>query len=100
MKTKLERINEISKENPKEVFTSIYHLIDKELLLKCHKELDGKKASGIDDMTKAEYDENLAENIDNLVNKLKNKTFKPTPAKRVYIPKSNRKIKRVSNSYI
>lgn len=93
METKLERIAKISKENPKEVFTSIYHLINKELLLKCHKELDGNKASGIDDITKAEYSENLQENIDKLVNRLKDKTFKPTPAKRVYIPKANGKMR-------
>ena len=93
METKLERIAKISKGNPKEVFTSIYHLINKELLLKCHKELDGNKASGIDDMTKAEYNENLQENINKLVNSLKDKTFKPTPAKRVYIPKANGKMR-------
>ena len=57
METKLARITEISKEKPKEVFTSIYHLINKELLLQCHKELDGKKAKGIDGTTKAEYEE-------------------------------------------
>lgn len=93
METKLARITEISKEKPKEVFTSIYHLINKELLLQCHKELDGKKAKGIDGTTKAEYEENLEQNIEALVEKLKNKAFKPCPAKRVYIPKTNGKMR-------
>ena len=93
METKLERITEISKQRPKEVFTSIYHLINKELLLQCHKELDGKKAKGIDGITKAEYEENLEQNIENLVKRLKNKTFIPCPAKRVYIPKANGKMR-------
>ena len=93
MKTKLERIAEISKQRPKEIFTSIYHLINKELLLQCHKELDGKKAKGIDGVTKAEYEENLEHNIEDLVKRLKNKTFKPCPAKRVYIPKANGKMR-------
>ena len=91
MKTKLERITEISKQKPKEIFTSIYHLINKELLIQCHKELDGKKAKGIDGVTKAKYEENLEQNIENLVTRLKNKSFKPCPAKRVYIPKTNGK---------
>lgn len=38
METKLARIAEISKQKPKEMFTSIYHLINKDLLIQCHKE--------------------------------------------------------------
>ena len=56
MGTKLERIAEISATTPKPEFTSLYHLINAEMLTQCHKELDGKKAVGIDKVTKAEYD--------------------------------------------
>lgn len=35
----------MSKERPKEVFTSVYHLIDEKLLMICHKELKANKAS-------------------------------------------------------
>ena len=52
MTTKIARINQISKERPKEIFTSIYHLINKELLKECFDELDGNKAVGIDKITK------------------------------------------------
>jgi len=93
MQTKIARITEISKANPKEVFTSIYHLINKELLLECHKELDGKKARGLDGVTKQEYGEKLEENIENLLVKLKKNAYIPTPAKRVYIPKANGKMR-------
>lgn len=51
METKLERIAEISANSPAE-FTSLYHLINKEMLLQCHKELDGNKAVGVDEITK------------------------------------------------
>lgn len=44
MKTKLERIAEISAHSPRPEFTSLYHLINKEMLLQCHKELNGSKA--------------------------------------------------------
>ena len=33
VETKLARIAQMSKERPKEVFTSVYHLIDEELLM-------------------------------------------------------------------
>ena len=93
MGTKLERIAEISAKSKKPVFTSIYHLINADLLKQCHKELDGKKAVGVDKVTKEEYGENLDRNIKDLVQRLKNKSFKPLPSLRVYIPKGNGKIR-------
>lgn len=93
METKLARIAEISKERPKEVFTSIYHFLNKDLLMLCHRELDGKKATGLDGITKAEYEENLKENIEQLEKELQNMSYKPSPAKRVYIPKANGKMR-------
>ena len=91
MGTKLERIMEISATTPKPEFTSLYHLINIEMLKQCHMELDGSKAVGIDKVTKAEYEEHLEENLTNLVSKLKNKSYKPLPSLRVFIPKANGK---------
>ena len=91
MTTKITRINQISKERPKEVFTSIYHLINKELVKECFEELDGTKAVGIDKITKEEYRYNLDDNLDNLIKRLKNKSYIPNPARRVNIPKANGK---------
>ncbi len=63
METKLVRIAQIAKERPKEVFTSLYHHLNEEMLVKCHEELKGDKAVGVDEITKANYAENLKENI-------------------------------------
>ena len=57
METKLERIAEISANLPRPELTSLYHLLNKEMLLQCHKELDGNKAVGVDEITKKEYEE-------------------------------------------
>ena len=73
METKLERIADKSKNEKRPIFTSLYHLINEELLKQCHKELDGNKAVGIDNVSKKEYEENLDENIKDLVVRLKNK---------------------------
>ena len=44
METKLERISQLSRENPNMVFTSIGHLINKEMLKSCHEAMDEEKA--------------------------------------------------------
>lgn len=93
MTTKIARINEIAKRNPKEVFTSIYHLINYDLLLECYKELDGNKATGLDKITKDEYFINLEENLNSIVHRLKTMSYKPSPARRVNIPKANGKVR-------
>ena len=93
MATKLDRIRELSASNPKMVFTSLYHLINGDLLRECHEEMDGNKATGVDNVTKAEYEANLDENLEDLVNRLKNKAYKPQPSLRVYIPKINGKLR-------
>lgn len=87
MSTKLERIAEIAKEKPEEKFTSLIHLINKEMLVECHKELKRKKATGIDNVTKDEYEVNLEENIEVLLEKMKSFKYRPKPVRRVYIPK-------------
>ncbi len=96
MGTKLERISQLSKENPDMVFTSVWHMINIDLLKECHREMDGKKAVGIDGVTKGEYEKNLEENLTNLVERLKNKSYKPKPARRVDIPKGKGKTRPLS----
>lgn len=94
METKLARIKEIAKQRPNEVFTSMGHLINEEMLLQCHKELDGKKAVGVDSVTKAIYEESLIENISNIVARLKKKSYRPQPVRRTYILKGDGKSQR------
>lgn len=91
METKLTKIAEISRTKPKEIFTSIYHFLNRDLLMICHKELNGNKATGIDGITKAEYEENLENNIEKLEKELQSMKYIPSPAKRVYILKANGK---------
>ena len=96
METKLARISQMSRENPTMIFTSIGHLINKEMLKSCHEAMDGDKAKGIDGVSKADYEEHLEENLDKLVDRLKRKAYHPQPARRVEIPKDNGKTRPLS----
>ena len=58
--------------------------------------MDGSKAVGIDGITKEEYGANLEENLNDLVRRLKQKAYKPKPARRVEIPKGNGKSRPLS----
>ncbi len=52
-----------------------------------NKEINGK-ATGIDKVTKEEYGQNLEDNIDNLLSRMKSFSYRPQAVKRVYIPKT------------
>ena len=55
-----------------------------------HRTMDKNKASGIDKVTKEEYEQNLEENLENLVKRMKNGSYRPNPTRRVYIPKETK----------
>ncbi|MFC0273648.1 hypothetical protein ACFFIX_19845 [Metabacillus herbersteinensis] len=88
METKLLRIAELAKSDPKMKFTSLAHLLNKQALVQCHIELPNKKATGINGTTKEQYSENLEENIDHLVSRLKSKSYRPVPVRRMLFQSS------------
>ena len=99
MATTLARISQLSsenRENPDFRFISLMHIIDKRMLVECHASMDGEKAVGIDGVTKEVYAENLNENLDNLLDRMKRNAYKPKPARRVEIPKDNGKTRPLS----
>ena len=78
------------------VFTSIVHLINKELLKGCHEEMDEEKAVGVDWVTKEDYGAGLDRNLGRLVERLKKKSYRQQPARRVEIPRDNGKTRPLS----
>ena len=72
---------------------TIMHYVNRETLIKQHDKQQTGKASGIDGMTKEEYEKNLERNIENLLTRMKRFSYRPRPVRKTYIPKSNGKIR-------
>ena len=94
METELTRIAELAKRRPRIKIQTLAHLINETTIATSHQEMPVKKASGVDQTTKEEYQENLAENIKTLIEKMKKQAYKPQPVRRVYIPKDGTNKKR------
>lgn len=88
-KTKLDRIGELAISQKDVVFNNLGHVIDIELLTECYQQLDGKKAVGIDGVTKEAYGKELEANLQKLLAKIRKGAHKPQPSRIVEIPKED-----------
>lgn len=87
--TKLKRIELLSSQNQEIKFNNLGHIIDIAMLEQQFKELDGRKAVGIDGITKDEYGKNLEGNLRALLTKIRRGNYQPKPARLTVIPKED-----------
>lgn len=85
--TKLKRIAWLSANDPHKRFDSLMHHFNEASLAACFHELDGSKAVGIDEVTKAQYGEHLDANLRDLVARMKRMAYRPPPIRQALIPK-------------
>lgn len=78
------------------LFNNVLTHINEESLREAFTALDGKKAVGIDGISKKRYGENLGENINNLVKKIHNGSYKPQVKREVRIPKDGGKTRPIA----
>jgi len=86
---KLSLIAKHAKRDKDMQFTSLAHLLNVEFLRRCFLGLNRNKALGHDNVSWNDYADNLEENLNSLVERLKKKSYQPIPARRVYIPKGD-----------
>jgi len=95
MSTDLTRIRERASKDPRLVFTNLYHHIcDVDNLRACYETLKGRKAVGIDGVTKKEYGRDQEVNLADLSQRLKRMGYRPKPKLRKYVPKPGSKKQR------
>ena len=87
MITGLERISQLVNDHPDRKLQTLMHLVNAQTLKEVHSRQDKNKAHGVDRVTKGDYEENLDENLANLIEKMKQFSYRPQPVRRTYIPK-------------
>ncbi|SPR08339.1 reverse transcriptase domain-containing protein [Orientia tsutsugamushi] len=87
--TKLERIKLLSSKNQDIKFNNLGHIIDLKMLEEQYKELDSKKAIGIDGITKEDYGKKLKANLLSLLTRIRKGQYQAKPARIVKIPKED-----------
>jgi len=89
--TALAEIAWLSANNPHQVYHSLMHQINVDSLRRCFERLDGRKAVGVDQVSKAIYGESLTTNLEDLIARMKRMAYRPGPVREVLIPKEGKK---------
>ena len=72
---------------------SLMKYVNNDTLKESYKKQPKGKAVGVDGVTKEQYGENLDENIENLLIRMKKFSYRPYPVRRAFIPKGNGKMR-------
>lgn len=87
--TRLQRIAELAREDPKRAFRSLAHHIDIEFLQEAFRRTRKDGAAGVDGQTGSEYEKGLEENLRSLLDRFKSGQYKAPPVRRTYVPKGD-----------
>ena len=60
----------------------LMHHVNVQTLMEEHQKQSRKKAAGIDNVTKDEYDANISENLEKLIARMKAFQYRPQPVRR------------------
>ena len=91
VQTSLEGISQKAKREEKYRFRDLYRQINYGALKLAWKKLNKKAAPGVDDVTAKEFESNLEENLNNILESLKGKRYHAKLVRRKYIEKGNGK---------
>ncbi|KJW06413.1 putative reverse transcriptase [Orientia tsutsugamushi str. UT144] len=79
----------LSSKNQDIKFNNLGHIIDLKMLEEQYKELDSKKAIGIDGITKEDYGTKLKANLLSLLTRVRKGQYQAKPARITEIPKED-----------
>jgi RNA-directed DNA polymerase len=86
---KLQRIAEMAREHPERAFTNLAHHIDLDWLHEAFRLTRKSGAAGVDGVTGASYQQDLARNLQELLDRFKSGAYRAPAVRRVHIPKGD-----------
>jgi retron-type reverse transcriptase len=87
MRTSLRGIAEKASNQKEHRFGNLYEMLNEEFLKEGFREINKDAAYGVDQVSAREYERNLEEDIRDLVERLKRKSYRAKLVRRQYIPK-------------
>jgi group II intron reverse transcriptase/maturase len=98
MSPQLQKVVDRARREPQGRFHSLAHLIDAPALRQAYHRQRASAAVGVDGITKGQYGQDLETNLEALHTRLKAKTYRHQPIRRVYIPKGQGKTRPIGIS--
>jgi group II intron reverse transcriptase/maturase len=98
MSPKLQKVVDRARREPQGRFHSLAHLIDVPALMRAYDRQRASAAVGVDGITKGQYGQDLGANLQDLHARLKAKTYRHQPIRRVHIPKGQGKTRPIGIS--
>lgn len=93
VQTYLQAIANKAKSQSKYRFRNLYGMLNEDMLHDCWRYIRKDAAFGVDRVSAQEYEQNLGDNIQQLVERLKEKRYRAKLVRRQYIPKGNGKLR-------
>ena len=89
LQSRLARVHAAARSAAQTQFTALLHHIDLEALGRAFDRQKRRAAAGVDGMTVDAYAQNLADNLQDLHRRVHTGRYRPSPVRRVYIPKAD-----------
>jgi RNA-directed DNA polymerase len=83
----LDRVRKVARKDKEARFTALLHHVDLARLWAAYVAINPKAAPGVDQVTWDAYGQDLRENLEELLRRVHSGAYRPSPSRRVYIPK-------------
>ena len=83
----LERVRRVARKDKEARFTALLHHVDLSRLWAAYAAISPKAAPGVDQVTWADYGQDLRANLEDLLRRVHSGAYRASPSRRVYIPK-------------
>ena len=89
LQPRLARVNAAARSAAQTQFTALLHHVDEDALGRAFARQRRRAAAGVDGVTVQTYEQNLAANLQDLHRRIHTGRYRPSPVRRVYIPKAD-----------